>query len=272
MLNLIRFSEKTKSFNRSLLKKFLRKIYSTKKCQTWYGFEKKLNLLTDLCLKSSSEKIHPTKNANLIWFSEKSKPVNGVSRLDRPLDLIEVVSGNQLARHALHACSAMILKSSHCMHAMILISSHAFRPVNSVLRREAPLDFIEVVLGNFYTTEGQWYLRRTLDTNIRVPWNTTRPNSFLRPCHSRVDLLLYESKLTDKWEQYDWIAKKNLDGQRLKICHFKTLDLDVRTRCIFFSIQVRMYVDVNIRPMKIWVGQLAHFNLVYFQFCIFTWN
>ena len=66
--------------------------------------EKKLNLLTNLCLKSSSEKICSTKNAQPYMVSEKSKPVNGVLRLDRPLDFIEVVSGNQLDRHAqMHA-------------------------------------------------------------------------------------------------------------------------------------------------------------------------
>ena len=38
------------------------------------------------------------------------------------------------------------------MHTMIFKSSHACRPVNGVLRREAPLNFIEVVSGNVYTT------------------------------------------------------------------------------------------------------------------------
>ena len=39
----------------------------------------------------------------------------------------------------------------------------------------------------------------------------TRPNIFLWSGRNRVDLLSYESKTTDKREQYDWKAEKNLD-------------------------------------------------------------
>ena len=41
---------------------------------------------------------------------------------------------------------------------------------------------------------------------------TTRPDFFLRSGRIRVDLLSYESKTTDKREQYDWRTEKNLDG------------------------------------------------------------
>ena len=39
----------------------------------------------------------------------------------------------------------------------------------------------------------------------------TRPNFFLRSSRIRVDLLLYESIPSDKQEQYDFRAEKNLD-------------------------------------------------------------
>ena len=54
----------------------------------------------------------------------------------------------------------------------------------------------------------------------------TRPNFFLQSCHIRVDLQSYESKPTDKWEQYDWRADKNLDGykRRVQLDGFKKLD------------------------------------------------
>ena len=39
-----------------------------------------------------------------------------------------------------------------------------------------------------------------------------RPNFFVRSSRIRVDLLSYESKTTDKRQQNDWRAKKNLDG------------------------------------------------------------
>ena len=44
----------------------------------------------------------------------------------------------------------------------------------------------------------------------------TRPNYFLQSSRIRVDLLSYESKRTDKREQYDWRAEKNLDGYNMK--------------------------------------------------------
>ena len=37
---------------------------------------------------------------------------------------------------------------------------------------------------------------------------------FLRSSRIRVDLLSYESKPTDKREQYDWRAEKNFDGKQ----------------------------------------------------------
>ena len=37
-------------------------------------------------------------------------------------------------------------------------------------------------------------------------------NIFLQSSHIRVDLLSYERKTTDKRDQYDWRAEKNLDG------------------------------------------------------------
>ena len=40
----------------------------------------------------------------------------------------------------------------------------------------------------------------------------TRPNFFQRSSRIRVNLLLYESKTTNKRQQNDWRAKKNLDG------------------------------------------------------------
>ena len=43
----------------------------------------------------------------------------------------------------------------------------------------------------------------------------SRPNCFVRSCRIRVNLLSYESIPTDKQEQYDWRAEKNLDGK----CH-----------------------------------------------------
>ena len=39
----------------------------------------------------------------------------------------------------------------------------------------------------------------------------SRPSFFLWSSWTRVDLLSYESKPTDKWEQCDWRAEKNLD-------------------------------------------------------------
>ena len=41
----------------------------------------------------------------------------------------------------------------------------------------------------------------------------TRPNFFVRSRRIRVNLLSYENKSTDKRQQNDWRAKKNLDGQ-----------------------------------------------------------
>ena len=43
--------------------------------------------------------------------------------------------------------------------------------------------------------------------------SSTRPIFFQQSSCNRVDLLSYESKPTDKWEQYDWRAEKKLDGQ-----------------------------------------------------------
>ena len=42
--------------------------------------------------------------------------------------------------------------------------------------------------------------------------SNARPIFFLRSRRIRVNLLTYERKMTDKWEQYDWRAEKNLDG------------------------------------------------------------
>ena len=44
---------------------------------------------------------------------------------------------------------------------------------------------------------------------------------FVRSSRNRVDLLSYESKATDKREQYDWKAKKNLGGN---VCIFRNND------------------------------------------------
>ena len=63
-------------------------------------FRKKLNLLTNLCPKSSPEKYIQQKMPNLIWFKEKSKPLNGCLPRNSSFDFIEVIPGNQLARHA----------------------------------------------------------------------------------------------------------------------------------------------------------------------------
>ena len=41
---------------------------------------------------------------------------------------------------------------------------------------------------------------------------TSRPNVLLRSSRIKVDQLSYESKPTDKREQYDWRAEKSLDG------------------------------------------------------------
>ena len=40
-----------------------------------------------------------------------------------------------------------------------------------------------------------------------------RPNFFLRSSRIRADLISYEGIPTDKREQYDWRAEKNLDGR-----------------------------------------------------------
>ena len=41
----------------------------------------------------------------------------------------------------------------------------------------------------------------------------THPKFILWPSRFRVDLLTNDSKPTDKWEQTDWMAEKNLDGK-----------------------------------------------------------
>ena len=49
--------------------------------------------------------------------------------------------------------------------------------------------------------------------NLLISW----PNFFLRSSRIRVYLLSYESIPTDKREQYDWRADKNLDGIRVDL-------------------------------------------------------
>ena len=57
-------------------------------------------------------------------------------------------------------------------------------------------------------------LLRTIPTYApRLFIGATQPNFSLRSSRNRVDLILYEKKTTDKREQYDWMAEKNLDGQ-----------------------------------------------------------
>ena len=41
---------------------------------------------------------------------------------------------------------------------------------------------------------------------------TSRPIFFLRSSRNRAGVLSYESKTTDKRQQYDWMGGKNLDG------------------------------------------------------------
>ena len=48
--------------------------------------------------------------------------------------------------------------------------------------------------------------------NLYSSHSNSRPIFFVRSSRIRVDLLSYESKLTDKRQQNDWRAKKNLDG------------------------------------------------------------
>ena len=53
---------------------------------------------------------------------------------------------------------------------------------------------------------------------------TTRPNFFLRSGRNRVDLLSYESKMTDKQEQYDWRAEKIWTVKALvRKCYFELI-------------------------------------------------
>ena len=49
-----------------------------------------------------------------------------------------------------------------------------------------------------------------------LSWGT-RPDFCLRSSRIRVDLPLYESKPTDKQEEFDWKAEKHLDGNATKI-------------------------------------------------------
>ena len=49
---------------------------------------------------------------------------------------------------------------------------------------------------------------KELNFTLGPPYVT---NFFHRSCHIRVDLLSYESKTTDKWEQYNWMVETNLD-------------------------------------------------------------
>ena len=64
-----------------------------------------------------------------------------------------------------------------------------------------------------------------LDGFIPVDY-TTRPIFFRRSSRIRVDLLSYESKTTDKQQQNDWRAKKNLDGHMMSfftLCSQRTI-------------------------------------------------
>ena len=47
---------------------------------------------------------------------------------------------------------------------------------------------------------------------------TIRPDFFLRFSHIRVDLLLYESKMTDICKQYNWMAEKKLRQEPATCC------------------------------------------------------
>ena len=48
---------------------------------------------------------------------------------------------------------------------------------------------------------------------LRKIWMGTRPKMFLGSSRNRVDLLSYDSKTTDKREQYDWMAGKIWTGK-----------------------------------------------------------
>ena len=84
----------------------------------------------------------------------------------------------------------------------------------------------EVTHFRYYTFSGSctvwnivitWYKHWSsimlINTYTSVITNcNSRPEFFLQSSRIRVDRLSYESKTTDKREQYDWRADKNLDG------------------------------------------------------------
>ena len=82
-----------------------------------------------------------------------------------------------------------------------------FDPYNllCLAARKIIFSFGRVSCGTY--TDGRVTGIRTADW-IRVD------HFFVRCCRIRVDLLTYESKTTDKQQQNEWRAKKNLDGQR----------------------------------------------------------
>ena len=61
-----------------------------------------------------------------------------------------------------------------------------------------------------YLESSDWQRKPT--KTQQKPVNFVKPDKkILRSSRNRINLLSYESKLTDKREQYDWRAQKNLD-------------------------------------------------------------
>ena len=97
---------------------------------------------------------------------------------------------------------------------------------NHYQNNEAILDQIflcdPVVLESIcYRTRAKRLINDSKTTGgLRKIWTgseiTTRPNFFPRSSQRRVNLLSYESKTTYKWQQNNWRAKKNLDGNDLR--------------------------------------------------------
>ena len=63
---------------------------------------------------------------------------------------------------------------------------------------------------SIFIWERDWFV--LIVTASYLYYMTTRPNFSQPSRRNRVDLLLYESITTDKREQCDWGAEKNLDG------------------------------------------------------------
>ena len=56
------------------------------------------------------------------------------------------------------------------------------------------------------------------------PWNGKwHPNFFQQSSRIMVNLLSYESKATDKREQYDWRAEKNWTGSWVTVFSYNTI-------------------------------------------------